>query len=79
MAFWLLTIAAELISALIKEKIGIVSKIPIIPFLFGPIMFFYVTTMIGEKNKMLRTDWLHFAPFLLFMIISIIVSEVNTQ
>lgn len=72
MAFWLLTIAAELISALIKEKSGIIPHLPIVPFLFGPIMFFYVTTMIGEKNKMLRTDWLHFAPFLLFVIISII-------
>ena len=69
MAFWLLTIAAELISALIKEKIGIVSKIPIIPFLFGPIMFFYVTTMIGEKTKMLKTDWLHFSPFILFFVV----------
>ncbi len=72
MAFWLLTIAAELITALIKEKVGIIPHIPVVPFLFGPIMFFYVTTMIGEKNKMLRTDWLHFAPFLLFLIISII-------
>jgi len=72
MALWLLIIASELISALIKEKIGIIPFIPIIPFLFGPIMFFYVRTMVGEKNKMLRTDWLHFAPFLLFLIISII-------
>ena len=72
MAFWLLTIAAELITALVKEKVGIIPHIPVVPFLFGPIMFFYVTTMIREKNKILRTDWLHFAPFLLFLIISII-------
>ncbi|MCD4791886.1 MAG: helix-turn-helix domain-containing protein [Bacteroidales bacterium] len=72
MALWLLIIAGELISALIKEKIGIIPHIPIIPFLFGPIMFFYVTTMIGEKNKMLRTDWLHFIPFILFLAVSII-------
>lgn len=73
MGLWLLIIALELISGLIEEKTGMIPSIPIVPFLFGPIMFFYVKTIIGEKDKILRKDWLHFVPFIIVFLISIIL------
>lgn len=72
LANWMFCIAAQMGSLLIREKFGIIPYMPVIPFLFGPFMYLYVTTLITEKQTYKKIHLLHFIPFIFFLIISIV-------
>ncbi len=72
LANWMFCIAAQMGILLIRKNFGIIPYIPVIPFLFGPFMYLYVTTLITEKQRSEKVHLLHFIPFILFLIISII-------
>ena len=72
LANWMFCIAAQMSSLLIREKFGIIPYMPVIPFLFGPFMYLYVTTLITENQTSKKVNLLHFIPFILFLIISIV-------
>lgn len=75
LAAWMFCIAAQMSSLLIREKFGIIPYMPVIPFLFGPLMYLYVTTLITERPTSKNVYWLHFIPFIFFLIISIVLKN----
>ncbi|GAA4417414.1 hypothetical protein GCM10023187_49790 [Nibrella viscosa] len=39
-----------------------------LPALFGPLLFLFTQKLISERPRWQRTDWLHFAPFVLILL-----------
>ncbi|GAA4453125.1 helix-turn-helix domain-containing protein [Nibrella saemangeumensis] len=40
----------------------------LLPSLFGPLLFLFTQKLISERPRWQRTDWLHFAPFVLLLL-----------
>ncbi|WP_298238670.1 helix-turn-helix domain-containing protein [uncultured Algibacter sp.] len=71
LSLWLVAIGIHLTSTYIYNKgyweiyphlIGITAPLP---FLYGPFLYLYVSYSIKSKNRLRKTDYLHFAPALL--------------
>ena len=72
LATWLLIICSEMIIVLINETLVELYPIKILPYLYGPLLLLYAKLMTTEKPRFdLRYLW-HFAPFLIFLIASLI-------
>ena len=63
---------------LLFSEIGIYQSTPHLmllttsfPFLIGPLHFLYAKYLIGGNIKIEKTDWLHFLPFVLFLLYSV--------
>ncbi len=71
MAAWLFIIGIEMMLALAKLKWldYLPYEIPflVVPFLYGPLVYLYVRTLIHENPKWKWSDLLHFLPFMLFL------------
>ncbi len=71
LATWLFIIAMEMILALVKvtwlEHLPYEIPFLVIPLIYGPLLYLYVSTLITEEPKWKWTNLLHFAPFVLFL------------
>ncbi len=78
LAAWLFFIFIKLLlsyleinySRLFLNKMGML----IVPMLFGPLLYLYVRSLILENPVFRKKDWLHFLPFLLFSVYTLIFS-----
>ncbi len=48
-------------------------------FLLGPLLFFYLRNIVFPKLAITRNDWIHFAPFVVFFVVSIPVYFQGTE
>ncbi len=72
LAAWLFIICFEMIIVLINETLIELYPIKILPYTYGPLLFLYAKWMTSEKPHFdLRYLW-HFAPFFIFLIVSLI-------
>ncbi len=72
LAAWLLIICAEMTIMLINETLIELYPIKIIPYTYGPLLLLYAKWMTTEDPRFnLRYLW-HFAPFIIFLIASLI-------
>jgi len=72
LAAWLLIICAEMILMLINETLFELYPIKILPYTYGPLLLLYAKWMTTENPRFnLRYLW-HFAPFIIFLIASLI-------
>ncbi|NOR34766.1 MAG: helix-turn-helix domain-containing protein [Bacteroidales bacterium] len=72
LAAWLLIICAEMTIMLINETLIELYPIKIIPYTYGPLLLLYAKWMTTENPKFdLHYLW-HFAPFIVFLIASLI-------
>ncbi len=72
LAAWLFIICMEMIIVLINETLIELYPIKILPYTYGPLLLLYAKAMTTEKPHFdLRYLW-HFAPFIIFLIVSLI-------
>jgi AraC-like DNA-binding protein len=72
LASWLFIICIEMIIVLVNETVLEIYTIKIIPFAYGPLLLLYAKFITTEKPQFnLRYLW-HFAPFIIFLITSLI-------
>jgi AraC-like DNA-binding protein len=72
MAAFLFMIFFDLIFAIVKINIISFYSFPFIAFTYGPILFLYVKYMTEPENKFSIRNYLHFIPFVVFFIVSVI-------
>ena len=83
LAAWLFIIAFEMILALIK--VNFLNYLPyqlpflVVPFVYGPLLFLYVTALISENPKFRWVDLLHFLPFLILFGIAFFFKDIAGQ
>lgn len=83
LAAWLFIIAFEMILALVK--VNFLNYLPyqlpflVVPFVYGPLLFLYVSTLISEDPKFRPWDLLHFLPFLILFIIAFFFKDIKGQ
>jgi AraC-like DNA-binding protein len=75
LAAWLFMISLEMAIAIINIKFITVSAFAVVPFTYGPLLYFYVKSLTTEKPKIKLSFWLHFIPFILFLILSVIYRD----
>ena len=72
LAAWLFIICAEMILMLINETLFELYPVKILPYTYGPLLLLYAKWMTSENPRFnLRYLW-HFAPFMIFLIASLI-------
>ncbi len=72
LAAWLLIICAEMILMLINVTLFELYPVKILPYTYGPLLLLYAKWMTSENPRFnLRYLW-HFAPFIIFLIASLI-------
>jgi AraC-like DNA-binding protein len=76
MAAWLFLICIELISALINSKVIEMYSFPFIAFTYGPLLFLYIKFMTNPERKFNWIEVLHFIPFLVFFVVSVVFRSV---
>jgi len=72
MAAFLFMIFFDLVFALIKIKFIIFYSFPFVAFTYGPILFLYVRYMTRPDRHFSMKNYLHFIPFVVFFITSVI-------
>ena len=72
MAAFLFMIFFDLIFAVVKINIITFYSFPFVAFTYGPILFLYVKYMTEPGKKFKITNYLHFIPFVIFFIVSVI-------
>lgn len=73
LAVLLFLIAFDMSFTLLKNEITFFTEIPpVLPLVFGPLVFLYVKSLISEKYKINCKSLLHFIPFAAFAITTII-------
>ncbi|HUS86001.1 MAG TPA: AraC family transcriptional regulator [Bacteroidales bacterium] len=78
MAALLFMLFFDLIFALVKIKFIIFYSFPFIAFTYGPLLFLYVRCMTHTRLKFNWLNLLHFIPFIVFFIISVIFRSDKT-
>ncbi|MCD6331647.1 MAG: helix-turn-helix transcriptional regulator [Bacteroidales bacterium] len=79
LAAWLFIIAAETFLALVK--LNLLDRLPyklpflIVPFLYGPLLLFYVRALIFEHTALRTRDLLHLIPFILLLGLTFLFKE----
>lgn len=72
LAAWLFIICIEMIIVLLNETLVELYPIKILPYTYGPLLLLYAKWMTTEKPRFdLRYLW-HFAPFIIFLIASLV-------
>jgi len=69
---WLLIICIEMIIALVNETLVELYPIKILPYTYGPLLLLYARWMTTEKPRFDPRYLWHFAPFLIFLIASLV-------
>lgn len=72
LAAWFFLICIEMIIVLINSTLLDLYSIKVLPFTYGPLMFLYAKMMTQEKPSFQYHYLWHFAPFVLFFIVSLI-------
>ncbi len=72
MAAFLFMIFFDLIFAVVKINIITFYSFPFVAFTYGPILYLYVRYMTEPAKKFKITNYLHFIPFVIFFIVSVI-------
>ncbi len=72
MAAFLFMIFFDLIFAVVKINIITFYSFPFVAFTYGPILFLYVKYMTEPEKEFKITNYLHFIPFVIFFIVSVI-------
>lgn len=72
MAAFLFMIFFDLIFAIVKINIISFYSFPFIAFTYGPILYLYVKYMTDPMRKFKAGNYLHFIPFVVFFIVSVI-------
>lgn len=75
MAAWLFLICIELVFALLNSKVIEMYSFPFIAFTYGPLLFLYIKFMTNPERKFNWLSLIHFIPFLVFFIVSVIFRE----
>jgi AraC-like DNA-binding protein len=65
----------DLVFVLIKIKVIEFYSFPFIAFTYGPILYFYVLFMTKSGKKFSHINLLHFIPFLVFFVVSVLFRE----
>jgi AraC-like DNA-binding protein len=76
MSAWLFLICVELIFALINSTVLEMYSFQFIAFTYGPLLFLYVVFMTNPHKKFNWFALLHFVPFLVFFVVSVIFRSV---
>ncbi len=71
LAAWLFLIAFDMILALIVFKIDHIFLFTTVPFAYGPLLYFYIHSLMHDNLQIKKRFILHFLPFLLFFILSL--------
>ncbi len=83
LAAWLFIIAFEMILALVKVKFlnYLPYQLPflVVPFIYGPLLFLYVTSLISEKPRFRPINLLHFLPFMILFVIAFFFKDIKGQ
>jgi len=83
LAAWLFIIAFEMILALVK--LNFLNYLPyqlpflVVPFVYGPLLFLYINSLISENPRFRWTDILHFLPFLILFGIAFFFKDIQGQ
>jgi len=72
LAAWFFLICIEMIIVLINSNFIELYSIKVLPFTYGPLMFLYARMMTSEKPEFHWKYLWHFAPFLVFFIVSMV-------
>lgn len=72
MSAWLFMICIEMIFALINSTVIEMYSFPFITFTYGPLLYLYVRFMTSPDKKFNWLSLLHFVPFIVFFIVSVI-------
>ncbi|HDZ40796.1 MAG TPA: AraC family transcriptional regulator [Bacteroidetes bacterium] len=72
MAAFLFMIFFDLIFAVVKINIITFYSFPFVAFTYGPILYLYVKYMTEPAGKFKISNYLHFIPFVIFFVISVI-------
>lgn len=75
MATWLFLLFFDLLSALVNSNFLEFYSFPFIAFTFGPILYLYVIHMTASGRRFSFWNFLHFIPFVVFFIVSVIFRE----
>ncbi|MCD6200488.1 MAG: AraC family transcriptional regulator [Bacteroidales bacterium] len=75
MAGWLFLISLEMIFALSKEYYQQLLAFTFIPFTYGPLMYLYTKFLISEKPRFSWKNWLHFIPFVVFLVLTFVYRQ----
>lgn len=72
LASWLLIICIEMVIVLVNETLVELYPIKILPFTYGPLLMLYAKWMTTEKPHFNPRYLWHFAPFLIFLIATLV-------
>lgn len=75
LAAWLFLISIEMLISLINKNFIEISAFAVIPFTYGPLMYYYVIYLTKENRKFNHHFWVHFIPFAVFFILSVIYRD----
>ena len=76
MAAWLFLICIDLTFALLNSKVIEMYAFPFIAFTYGPLLYLYVRFMTDPERKFNWLNLLHFIPFVVFFVVSVVFREV---
>ncbi len=77
LAAWLFMITFEMAFALGKSYYDHLLSFTFIPFTYGPLLYLYTRFLTEEEPRFHWKCWLHFIPFLVFFILTIIYRKSN--
>jgi AraC-like DNA-binding protein len=75
MAAWMFLICTELIIALLNSTVIEMYAFPFVAFTYGPLLYLYVKFMTNPGRKFNWLAMIHFIPFVVFLIVSVIFRE----
>ena len=75
-ASWMFLICAELISALLNSTVLEMYSFYFVAFTYGPLLYLYTRFLTGSERKFNWLSLLHFIPFLVFLVVSVIFRSV---
>jgi len=76
MAAWLFLICVELIIALLNSRVIEMYSFPFVSFTYGPLLYLYVKFMTRPESKFNWLALLHFIPFIVFLVVSVVFREI---
>ena len=71
LAVWLFLISLDMILALIVFKIDSIFLFTTVPFAYGPLLYFYIHSLMHDNLQIKKRFILHFIPFVIFFILSL--------
>ena len=77
LATWLFMIVFDMMLALLVYKIDTIFFFTTVPFVYGPLLYFYIHSLMHKKLPLKRRFLLHFIPFLVFFLLSLNFRKLN--